>query len=326
MPYRFRRAALATLFALSALAVAAPAHTEALADPKVRSASVLVLDQSTGEVLFSKNESAVVPIASITKLMTAMVTLDAGLPLDEEVAITREILPTVKGARLRSALRIRDKVKRDDLLKLALMASENRAAAALGMSYPGGIELFVEAMNAKALLLGMSDTRFVEPTGLSAENVSSAGDLARLVEAAHTYPLIREYSTAKSHEIRLGKRKLSYRNTNRLVSSPTWEIGVQKTGFIRAAGRCLVMQANIEARSLIIVLLDSVGKYTRIGDANRLRDWLEATKVLATEAMTSSENPNRRPASAPRPRTAYDSGSENGSRVSVQYPPAKNFW
>lgn len=326
MSIRFRRAAVAVFFALVAQAAVIPAHAEGSVDPKVRSASVLVLDQATGEVLYSKNASEIVPIASITKLMTAMVTLDAGLPLDEEITITQEILPTVQGAKLRSALRIGDKVTRNDLLKIALMASENRAAAALGISYPGGLDLFVEAMNAKARLIGMNDSRFVEPTGLSAENVSSAGDLARLVDAAHTYPLIREYSTAKSHEMRMGKRKLSYQNTNRLVSSPAWEIGLQKTGFIRAAGRCLVMQANIEARSLIIVLLDSVGKYTRIGDANRLRDWLEATKALASDAVTASPKPTRRSASAPNPRPAYDSGSESGSRVSVQYPTPANNW
>jgi len=323
---RFRRTAAAAVFALVAPIAVMPAQAEVPADPKIRSASVLVLDQATGEVIYSKNESAVVPIASITKLMTAMITLDAGLPLDEEITITREHLPTLKGSKLRSALRVGDKIKRDDLLRISLMASENRAAAALGISYPGGLDLFVEAMNAKALLLGMNDSRFVEPTGLSAENVSSAGDLARLVEAAHTYPLIREYSTAKSHEFRIGKRKLSYHSTNRLVSSPAWEIGVQKTGFIRAAGRCLVMQANIEARSLIIVLLDSVGKYTRIGDANRLRNWLAATKVLASEALTSSTPPLRRAASTPNARPAYDSGSESGSRVSVQYPSPASLW
>jgi len=323
---RFRRAAVGVVFALVAQAVAWPAAGAEPVDPKVRSASVLVMDQSTGEVLYSKNESAVVPIASITKLMTAMVTLDAGLPLDAEVTIVREDLATVRKGMLRSALRIGDKVKRDDLLKLALMASENRAAAALGTSYPGGLDLFVEAMNAKAILLGMGDTRFVEPTGLSAENVSSAGDLARLVEAAHAYPLIREYSTAKSHDLRIGKRKLSYHNTNRLVSSPTWEIGLQKTGFIRAAGRCLVMQANIEERPLIFVLLDSVGKYTRIGDANRLRRWLEVTKALAGDVVDPDEAPIRRSASAPNPRRAYDSGSGNESRVSVQYPSSANFW
>lgn len=323
---RFRRAAAAALFALATSAAVVPAQAEGRGDPNIRSASVLVLDQATGEVLYSKNESAIVPIASITKLMTAMVTLDAGLPLDEEITITREVLPTVTGSKLHSALRIGDQVTRDDLLRIALMASENRAAAALGISYPGGLDLFVEAMNAKALLLGMNDSRFVEPTGLSAENVSSAGDLARLVEAAHTYPLIRDYSTAKAHQFRVGKRNLAYHSTNRLVSSPAWEIGVQKTGFIRAAGRCLVMQANIEARSLIIVLLDSVGKYTRIGDANRLRNWLAATKILASEALTSSDNPMRRAESTPNPRPAYDSGSASGSRVSVQYPSPASSW
>jgi D-alanyl-D-alanine endopeptidase (penicillin-binding protein 7) len=326
----FRRAAAAALFALAAQATFTPAQAGTPAEPKIRSASALVMDQATGEILYSKNESAIVPIASITKLMTAMVTLDAGLPLDEEVTITREDLPAVDAGKLsvlrHSALRVGDKIKRDDLLKVALMASENRAAAALGMSYPGGLDHFVDAMNAKAQLLGMSDSRFVEPTGLSEQNVSSAGDLVRLVEAAHSYPLIREYSTSKSHQLRVGKRKLSYFNTNRLVSSPTWDIGVQKTGFIRAAGRCLVMQARIEARPLIFVLLDSVGKYTRIGDANRLRQWLEATKVLASDALSDSEKPKLRSAAAPGPRTAYDSGSDNRSRVSVQYPSPANFW
>jgi D-alanyl-D-alanine endopeptidase (penicillin-binding protein 7) len=326
-PIRFRGTAASAAFALIASAVAWPAVADAPRDPKVRSASVLVMDQSSGEVLYSKNETAVVPIASITKLMTAMVTLDAGVPLDEEVTVVREELPTVKGNMLRSsALRIGDKITRDDLLRLALMASENRAAATLGTSYPGGLDRFVEAMNAKAILLGMGDTRFVEPTGLSAENVSSAGDLARLVEAAHTYPLIREYSTAKSYELRVGKRKLSYHNTNRLVSSPTWKIGLQKTGFIRAAGRCLVMQAKVEERPLIFVLLDSVGKYTRLGDANRLRRWLEVTKVLTSDAVEQEEADNRRAAPAPNPRRAYDSGSGNESRVSVQYPSPANYW
>jgi serine-type D-Ala-D-Ala endopeptidase (penicillin-binding protein 7) len=325
----FRQVAAAALFALAQTALMT-AHAGTPAEPKIRSSSALVIDQATGAVLYSKNESAIVPIASISKLMTAMVTLDAGLPLDEEVTITREDLPAVDAGKLsvlrHSALRVGDKIKRDDLLKVALMASENRAAAALAISYPGGLERFVDAMNAKAQLLGMSDSRFVEPTGLSEQNVSSAGDLVRLVEAAHTYPLIREYSTSKSHQLRVGKRKLSYFNTNRLVSSPTWDIGVQKTGFIRAAGRCLVMQAKIEARPLIFVLLDSVGKYTRIGDANRLRQWLEATKVLASEALSDSGGPKLRSAAAPSPRTAYDSGSDSGSRVSVQYPSPANFW
>jgi D-alanyl-D-alanine endopeptidase (penicillin-binding protein 7) len=285
----------------------------------VRSAAVLVMDQETREILYSKNETAVVPIASITKLMTALVTLDANLPLDEEITIGKEDFAIAKGSRARSRLRTGMHLTRSDLLKLALMASENLAAAALGRSYPGGLDAFVEAMNAKAQLIGMSDSRFVEPTGLSAENVSSPADLVRLVEAAGRRPIIREYSTASSHEIKVGKRKVAFHNTNRLVASPSWDIGVQKTGFIRAAGRCLVMQANVAARPLVIVLMDSVGKYTRIADANRLRKWLEDSIGLE-----SSNGGVRRtaPASAltAGARTAYDSGSANESRVLVQYP------
>jgi len=312
------------LFAAATASVAAREPARAADEgPKMRSAAVLVMDQETREVLYSKNETAVVPIASITKLMTALVTLDAGLPLDEEITIAREDIAIARGSRARSWLRPGVTLTRSDLLRLALMSSENRAAAALGRSYPGGLEAFVDAMNARAQLIGMSDSRFVEPTGLSAENVSSAGDLVRLVEASARQPLVREYSTANSHEVRIGKRKVVYRNTNRLVSSPSWEIGVQKTGFIRAAGRCLVMQANIAARPLVIVLLDSVGKYTRIGDANRLRKWLEDTIDF-----DGADGGVRRSAtvSAAGARTAYDSGSRNGSRVRVQFPSPASYW
>ena len=331
MKTRIRRVIVGILFAaLVGPAVARqPSGTPEDDGPKVRSASALVMDQETREVLYSKNESAVVPIASITKLMTALVTLDAQLSLDEEVIIDRQDVTIAKGSRMRSALRVGLKLTRDDLLRIALMASENRAAAALGRSYPGGLEAFVEAMNAKAQLLGMSDSRFVEPTGLSAENVSSAGDLVKLVEAAQAYPLIPEYSTASSHEIAVGKRKLAFHNTNRLVASPTWEIGLQKTGFIRAAGRCLVMQANVAARPLVIVLLDSVGKYTRIGDANRLRRWLEETVGLDARGARAAQptQPPIRPSAFTQPTlTAYDSGSANGSRVRVQYPSPTSYW
>jgi len=302
-----------------------PARAGDADGPHVRSSAVLVMDQETREVLYSKNETAVVPIASITKLMTAMVTLDADLPLDEEITIGKEDLAAVKGSRARSALYVGTRLMRRDLLKLALMASENRAAAALGRSYPGGMDAFVEAMNAQAQLIGMSDSRFVEPTGLSAENVSTPGDLVKLVEAAERRPIIREYSTASSHEIRVGKRRVAFHNTNRLVASPSWEIGVQKTGFIRAAGRCLVMQANVAARPLVIVLLDSVGKYTRIGDANRLRKWLEESVGLS-----GADGGVRRPASAAAltvgTRTAYDSGSVNGTRMRVQYSSPASYW
>ncbi len=243
--------------------------------PKLKSSAVLIVDAETGEVLYDKNAAAVVPIASITKLMTAVVLLDADLRLDEPIEITREDLIHTRSARTFTPLNRGVTVTRDDLLRLALMASENRAAAALGRTYPGGLEAFVQAMNETAAELGMNDTRFVEPTGLSSENVSSAADLAKLVIAARDYPLIREYSTAPSAEVRLGKRNVRFVNTNGLVRSASWEIAVSKTGFIREAGRCLVMQANMSARQVVIVLLDSVGKYTRVGDAIRIRKWLE---------------------------------------------------
>ncbi|MCZ7565519.1 MAG: D-alanyl-D-alanine endopeptidase [Burkholderiales bacterium] len=325
MTGRFLHAIAASVLVAAASApVAAREPARAAADgPRMRSAAVLVMDQETREVLYSKNEDAVVPIASITKLMTALVTLDASLPLDEEITITKADLAIAGGSRARSSLRSGVTLTRRDLLRLALMSSENRAAAALGRSYPGGLEAFVEAMNARAQLIGMSDSRFIEPTGLSPENVSSAGDLVRLVEASARQPLIREYSTASSHEVRIGKRKVAYRNTNRLVSSPSWAIGVQKTGFIRAAGRCLVMQANIAARPLVIVLLDSVGKYTRIGDANRLRTWLEDS--LGVEGADGGvRRPD--PVWAANARTAYDSGSRYGSRVRVQFPSPTSYW
>jgi D-alanyl-D-alanine endopeptidase (penicillin-binding protein 7) len=252
--------------------VAAPAP--AAEAPDLRSSAALIMDEETGEVLYGKNEGAVVPIASITKLMTAIVTLDAGLPLDEPIQITADDAEA-GAAKRRARLAVGATLTRAELLQLALMASENRAAAALGRAYPGGMDAFVNAMNAKAHELEMTGSRFVEPTGLSSENVSSAGDLARLVRAAKGYPLIAEYSTMPNGDYTIRGRRVSFVNTNGLVRSASWEIGLSKTGFINAAGRCLVMQAKVATRSLIIVLLDSVGKYTRIGDANRIRQWLE---------------------------------------------------
>ncbi len=293
---------------LLALAAGAAHSTEA---PSLRSAAVLVMDEQTGEILYDKNANAVVPIASITKLMTAMVTLDAALPGDEEIEISQSEVTATKGAGLRSNLRPGAKLTRDSLLQVALMASENRAAAALGRTYPGGTEAFVQAMNDKAAELDMNDTRFVEPTGLSSANVSSAGDLAKLVRAAKGYAPIREYTTSASATLRIGRRPVTYVNTNGLVRSGSWEIGLSKTGFIRDAGRCLVMQANVAARSVIIVLLDSVGKYTRIGDANRIRQWLEPGYV----APAGSGRPTRvRARVLSADRTA-------GSRVRVQLEP-----
>ena len=241
----------------------------------LRSASALVMDAGTGEVVFNKNSDAVVPIASITKLMTAMVILDRGLDLEQRVILSRDDVDTLKGTR--SRLRTGAALTRNELLLLALMASENRAAAALGRTYPGGMEAFVLAMNVKAEELGMSDSHFVEPTGLSPANVSSARDLARLVDAAHGYQLIREYSTRDQATVTAFGRPLRFRNTNGLVRSSQWEIGLSKTGYISEAGRGLVMHVRLASKDLIVVLLDSWGKKSRIGDANRIRKWLESS-------------------------------------------------
>ena len=240
----------------------------------LRSSSALVLDAATGEAVIDKNSDAVVPIASITKLMTAMVILDRGLDLETRIVLSRDDIRTIKRSRTR--LRTGASLTRDELLMLSLMASENLAAAALGRTYPGGMEAFVEAMNAKAEALGMSDTRFVEPTGLSPQNVSSARDLAQLVRAANNYPLIREYSTRERGTVQVFKRPLSFGNTNRLVRSSQWDIDLSKTGYISQAGRCLVMRVRLASKDLIVVLLDSWGRQSRIGDANRIRKWLES--------------------------------------------------
>lgn len=245
----------------------------------IQSSAAIILDQQSGEVLFGKNPSNVLPIASITKLMTAMVVLDAGLDPDQQIAVTNEDIDLEKGSR--SRLSVGSALTRDELLLIALMASENRAASALGRSYPGGIDAFVQAMNHKSQMLGMRDSRFVDPTGLSSANVSTAEDLARMVRAAHGYPRIRGYSTATSYEVNTGQRTFAYRNTNRLVSNEGWHIGLSKTGYINEAGRCLVMQATLRTRPVIIVLLDSWGKLTRIGDANRIRKWLETSRGFA---------------------------------------------
>jgi|APFre7841882724_1041349.scaffolds.fasta_scaffold16757_1 D-alanyl-D-alanine endopeptidase (penicillin-binding protein 7) len=269
---RFTRIlALAALLGVAAPA-AAVVDAEAL---NLKSSAVLVLDEATGQVLVGKNARAIVPIASITKLMTAMVTIDAPLPLDEAIEITDDDYESVKGERVRTRLPVGTVVTREDLLRLALMASDNRAAAALGRTYPGGPYAFAQAMNVKAQMLGMADSHFVEPTGLVSANVSSAQDLAKLVRAANGYPLIREFSTTPSYTFVINGRLVEYGNTNGLVKDGDWEIGVQKTGFIREAGRCLVMYAKLAARPVIIVLLDSVGRYTRLADAARIRDWLD---------------------------------------------------
>lgn len=254
----------------------------------LRSNAALVMDKDSGEILYEKNADAVLPIASITKLMTAMVVIDAALPLDETLTIGQDDVDTEKGTR--SRLRLGTGMSRRDALHLALMASENRAAAALGRNFPGGIDAFVEAMNAKAHLLGMNDTRYVDASGLSPSNRSSAADLARLVRAAYDdYPLIRELSTSPRHVVAIGNRQVEFHTTNRLLASEQWDIGLQKTGYISEAGRCLVMEAIIEGRHLVMVLLDSVGKYSRLGDAGRIRAWLEANPDRLPKTVSSGE-------------------------------------
>ncbi len=240
----------------------------------VRSSAALVIEQAGGRTLYAKNSDVVVPIASITKLMTAIIVLDAQLNLQSYVAISDDDVDLVKHTR--SRLKVGTALERDDLLRLALMASENRAASALARSYPGGTPAFVAAMNQKAAELGMLRTRFVDGTGLSRDNVSTAQDLAKLVVAAYNYALIQEYSTLTSHAVRTDSgRVLAFGNSNGLVKDGAWHIDVSKTGYISEAGRCLVMQARIAAKPVVIVLLDSWGKATRMGDANRIKRWME---------------------------------------------------
>lgn len=241
----------------------------------IKSNAALVVDQETNEVLFKKNEGVVLPIASLTKLMTGLVLTEANLPMDDIVTITQDDVDTEKGST--SRLRVGTQLSRGDLLHLALMSSENRAAHALGRTYPAGLPEFVRLMNAKAKALGMMDTRYVEPTGLSSSNQSSAQDLVKLVGAAHQQPLLRELSTSTGYQVAVGKRLLQFNTTNRLVKNPSWDIGLQKTGYISEAGRCLVMQTTVAGRRLIMVFLDSVGKLTRLADAERVRHWLEAS-------------------------------------------------
>ncbi len=240
----------------------------------LKSSVALVIDQDTREVLFSKNDQAVLPIASLTKLMTGVLISEAHLPMDEMITITQDDVDTEKGSS--SRLRVGTMLSRGELLHLALMSSENRAAHALGRTYPGGLASFVGLMNAKAKMLGMKDTHYVEPTGLSSHNQSSAQDLATLVNAAYADPLLRELSTSPGYQVEVGNRTLQYNNTNRLVKNPAWQIGLQKTGYINEAGQCLVMQAKIAGRKLIMVFLDSAGKLSRIGDAERVRRWVES--------------------------------------------------
>ena len=241
----------------------------------LKSSVAFVMDQDTQEVLLSKNEQAVLPIASLTKLMTGLLISESKLPLDDMLTITQDDVDTEKGSS--SRLKVGTSLSRGEFMHLALMSSENRAASALGRTYPGGMPMFVKLMNAKARQLGMSDTVFVEPTGLSSKNQSSAKDLAMLVNVASQDPMLRDLSTSHGHQVAVGRQVLQYNNTNRLVKNPSWDIGLQKTGYISEAGQCLVMQAQVAGRKLIMVFLDSAGKLSRVADAERVRRWLETT-------------------------------------------------
>jgi serine-type D-Ala-D-Ala endopeptidase (penicillin-binding protein 7) len=278
---------LASVFLmLLALAVAGAAGAQGpvVLDPaklKLASINALVVDADADRALYAKAADDVTPIASVTKLMTAMVVLDAGQALDEPLAVDMDDFDFLKGSS--SRLRMGATLTRTEMLRLALMASENRAASALARYYPGGTEAAVAAMNAKAAALGMTRSRFADPTGLSPENVSTANDLAKMVSAAAQYPLIRDFSTTPSHfvEVQPAGRIVGFNNSNRLVAASDWNIQVQKTGHIREAGRCLVMLVEIASKPFVIVLLDSVGKYTRLGDAVRVKHWLETGQSMS---------------------------------------------
>ena len=249
----------------------------------LKSSVALVMDSDTNEVLFSKNPQAVLPIASLTKLMTAVVVTEAQLPLNEMITITDDDIDTEKNSR--SRLRVGTTLTREEMLHLALMSSENRAAHALGRTYPAGLDAFVAAMNAKAKQLGMTETHYVEPTGLSSRNQSSARDLAALVKAAEEHSIIREFSTSQELQVEVGNRPTSFHTTDALVRSPAWDILLQKTGYITEAGRCLVMQARMAGRKVIMVFLDSAGAHSHIGDAERVRRWVAELPVRAPGAV-----------------------------------------
>jgi len=294
--------------ALGAPAAGAPAAapsglTRDVSKLKLASTNALVLDATADEAIYAKGADNVTPIASVTKLMTAMVVLDAKQPLDEPIEVDIADIDLIKGSH--SRLGLGNELPRSEMLRLALMASENRAASSLARHYPGGLAACIEAMNRKAASLGMSNTHFDDPTGLSSTNVSTASDLSKMVKAAAEYETIRVYTTTPSHyvEVQPSGRVLGFNNTNSLVRAGQWDITVSKTGFIREAGKCLVMLANIASRPIVIVLLDSYGRLTRIGDANRVKYWLETGGALpvskAQKRTTSTKRVNGILAPAP---------------------------
>ena len=303
-----------TVFAACAMGPAA-AQTQAGRDPaKLHLASInaVVVDANAKRSVYAKGADDVTPIASLTKLMTAMVTLDAKLPDDEMIAIGIDDLDFLKGSK--SRLRMGVELPRHEMLRLALMSSENRAASSLARTYPGGTRAFVAAMNAKAAELGMTHTRYADPTGLSAQNVSTANDLAILVAAAAEYPQIRDFSTTGSHyvEVQPTGQILGFNNTNNLVKNDKWDIKLSKTGYIREAGKCLVMLATIASKPFVIVLLDSAGKYTRLGDAQRVRHWIETGESLT---MTADAKPTAKSRAAVKPAADKHPAKRASSRA-----------
>jgi len=282
LPLRALAGLLLAILAMQATAKVIRTPAKPVRDPaklvrdlKLKSSSVLIIDQSDSSVLYSRHSDVPMPIASITKLMTALVVLDAKQPLDELIQITDADRNLLKGDF--SRLAVGTVLTRGDLMHLALMSSENRAAHALGNNYPGGMPAMVAAMNAKAAELGMVSAHFVDPTGLSSQNVASPEDLTKLVIAASHDPSIREYSTDRRYAVKVRRHMVEFHNTDNLVANPAWNITVQKTGYINEAGKCLVMAAVIEGRPVVIVLLDSTGKYTRVADAKRIKTWMEAS-------------------------------------------------
>lgn len=248
-------------------------HTHDVLD--LKSNVAFVMDQATSEVLFEKNSRVALPMASITKLMTALVVIDSQQDMNEVLEVTNQDVDYEKNSG--SRLRVGAQLSRTDMLHIALMSSENRAASALGRNYPGGLQSFVKRMNEKARMIGMTDTVYVDSTGLSSRNVASGRDLAKLVSAAYNYPIVRQYSTDVSYIVEPGGRPLQYSTSNGLIKNPEWDIGLQKTGYISEAGRCMVMQAKIEGRPVVMVFLDSKGKHSRMGDAGRVRKWLQTS-------------------------------------------------
>jgi serine-type D-Ala-D-Ala endopeptidase (penicillin-binding protein 7) len=298
---------------------AAPSAAAPYPDPgklRLASANVLVVDAQDGRRMYAKAADEVTPIASLTKLMTAMVVLDANPSLDDAVAVDMDDFDYIKGSR--SRLRMGTTLSRAEMLRLALMSSENRAASSLARHYPGGNVAFVAAMNAKAAALGMTRTRFEDPTGLSPNNVSTANDLALMVGAAAQYPLIRDYTTTPAHfvEVQPSGQVLGFNNSNALVKNVAWDIQLQKTGYIREAGRCVVMLATIASRPMVIVLLDSLGKYTRLGDAQRVKHWLETGESLPlSSAKAALAKPKAKPVKGTfAPKLAGNKDQKPGNR------------